>query len=117
MERRREPRAEPDFLTLVKRQERGKLKLYIGSAAGTGKTYRMINEAHDLRRRGVDAIIAFVETHKRADTEAQLRDIEIIPRQKIEYRGVTLEEMDIDAVIGRRPQVAVVDELAHTNVP
>lgn len=117
MERRNHPRTDPDFLALVKRQERGKLKLYIGSAAGTGKTYRMINEAHDLRRRGVDAAIAFVETHTRADTEAQLRDIEIVPRQKIEYRGVTLEEMDVGAVIARRPQVAVVDELAHTNVP
>jgi two-component system sensor histidine kinase KdpD len=117
MERRRTPRAESDFLTLVKRQERGKLKLYIGSAAGTGKTYRMINEAHDLRHRGIDVVIAFVETHKRVDTEAQLRDMELVPRQKIEYRGVTLEEMDVDAVIARRPQVAVVDELAHTNVP
>ncbi|MDB4888323.1 MAG: sensor protein [Gemmatimonadetes bacterium] len=117
VERRRESRSDPDFLALVKRQERGKLKLYIGSAAGTGKTYRMINEAHELRRRGVDVAIAFVETHRRADTEAQLRDIEVVPRLKIEYRGVTLEEMDVDAVISRHPQVAVVDELAHTNVP
>ena len=117
MERRSAPRPEPDFLTLVKRQERGKLKLYIGSAAGTGKTYRMINEAHDLRGRGIDVVIGFVETHNRVDTMAQLRDIEIVPRQKIEYRGVTLEEMDVDGVITRRPQVAVVDELAHSNVP
>jgi two-component system sensor histidine kinase KdpD len=117
VERRHSPRPDPDFLALVKRQERGKLKLYIGSAAGTGKTYRMINEANDLRVRGIDVVIAFVETHKRVDTEAQLRDMEVVPRQKIEYRGVTLEEMDVDAVIARRPQVAVVDELAHTNVP
>ena len=107
----------PDFLALVKRLDRGKLKLYIGSAAGVGKTYRMINEAHDLRSRDTDVVIGFVETHKRSDTEAQLRDMEIIPRQRIEYRGVTLEEMDVDAVIARRPQVAVVDELAHSNVP
>ena len=107
----------PDFLALVKRRDRGKLKLYIGSAAGVGKTYRMINEAHDLRRRDTDVVIGFVETHKRADTDAQLRDMEVIPRQRIEYRGVTLEEMDVDAVIARHPQVVVVDELAHSNVP
>ncbi len=110
-------RPDPDFLALVKRQERGRLKLYIGSAAGTGKTYRMINEAHDLRGRDIDVVIGFVETHGRIDTEAQLRDIEIVPRQRIEYRGVTLAEMDVDAVVARRPQVAVVDELAHSNVP
>ena len=107
----------PDFLALVKRRARGKLKLYIGSAAGVGKTYRMINEAHDLRVRETDVVIGFVETHKRVDTEAQLRDMEVIPRQRIEYRGVTLEEMNVDAVIARHPQVAVVDELAHSNVP
>ena len=107
----------PDFLALVKRRDRGKLKLYIGSAAGVGKTYRMINEAHDLRRRDTDVVIGFVETHKRVDTDAQLRDLEVIPRQRIEYRGVTLEEMDVDAVIARHPQVVVVDELAHSNVP
>jgi two-component system sensor histidine kinase KdpD len=106
-----------DFHSLVKRRERGKLKLYIGSAAGVGKTYRMINEAHDLRSRDTDVVIGFVETHNRVDTEAQLRDMEIVPRLRIEYRGVVLEEMDVDAVIARRPQVAVVDELAHSNVP
>ena len=119
-ERRAAARTGPaasDFLELVKRQERGRLKLYIGSAAGVGKTYRMINEAHDLRRRGIDVVIGFVETHGRADTQAQLRDIEVVPRQRIEYRGVVLEEMDTDAIIRRHPQVAVVDELAHSNVP
>ncbi|MEO8562862.1 MAG: universal stress protein [bacterium] len=99
------------------RRERGTLKLYIGSAAGTGKTYRMITEAHELRRRGIDVVIAFVETHGRVETEAQLADIEIVPRRQIAYRGVTLEEMDVDAVIARRPRIAVVDELAHSNVP
>jgi len=108
---------EPDFLELVTRRERGKLKLYIGSAAGVGKTFRMLNEAHDLRRRGIDVVIGFIETHGRADTAAQVRDIEVISRQQIQYRGVTLEEMDVDAIVARGPQVAVVDELAHTNVP
>ncbi|HEY2065194.1 MAG TPA: universal stress protein [Gemmatimonadaceae bacterium] len=106
-----------DFLELLKQRERGKLKLYVGSAAGTGKTYRMLQEAHDLRRRGVDVVVGFVETHGRAETAAQVKDLEVIPRQKIEYRGVTLEDMDVDAVIARKPQVAIVDELAHSNVP
>ncbi|HEY4307543.1 MAG TPA: universal stress protein [Gemmatimonadaceae bacterium] len=120
-DRRREPRDTPigtsEFLELVKRRERGKLKVYIGSAAGVGKTYRMLNEAHDLRRRGIDVVIGFIETHGRVDTEAQRRDLEVIARQQIEYRNVTLEEMDIDGVVARAPQVAIVDELAHTNVP
>ena len=108
---------QPSFLELVRQRERGKLKLYIGSAAGTGKTFRMLQEAHDLRRRGVDVVVGFVETHGRADTEAQIGDLEVVVRNRIAYRGVTLEEMDVDAVITRRPQVAIVDELAHTNVP
>jgi two-component system sensor histidine kinase KdpD len=108
---------ESEFLTLVQQRERGKLKVYIGSAAGTGKSYRMLNEAHDLRRRGIDVVVGFIETHKRAETEAQIRDLEVIPRKKIEYRGVTLEEMDVDAIVARRPQVAIIDEFAHTNVP
>ena len=116
-ERRSATRNEPDFVQIVKQQERGKLKLYIGSAAGVGKSYRMINEAHDLRRRGIDVVIGFVETHGREDTVAQLRDIEVMPRKKIEYRGVVLEELDIEGVIARKPQVVVVDELAHSNVP
>jgi two-component system sensor histidine kinase KdpD len=116
-QRRRQPRTEPDFLTLVKQQERGKLKLYIGSAAGTGKTYRMLQEGNDLRRRGMDVVVGFVETHGRAETQAQVKDLEIVPRKQIEYRGVTLEEMDVDAVVARHPQIAIVDELAHSNVP
>ena len=109
--------AETAFADLLQTRERGKLKLYIGSAAGTGKTYRMLNEAHLLRHRGVDIVVAFVETHGRAETEAQIKDLEVVPRKKLTYRGVTLEEMDTDAVVARRPQVAIVDELAHTNVP
>ncbi len=105
------------FLEVLTPRERGKLKLYIGSFAGVGKTYRMLTEAHDLRRRGVDVVVGFVESHGRAETEAQIGDLEVVPRRRIEYRGVSLEEMDVDAVIARRPEVAVVDELAHTNVP
>jgi two-component system sensor histidine kinase KdpD len=116
-DRRRSSRSERDFLDLVTRRERGKLKLYIGSAAGVGKTYRMINEAHDLKRRGIDVVIGFVETHGREETHSQLRDLEVVPRLKIEYRGVTLEEMDLEGIVGRNPQVAIVDELAHSNVP
>lgn len=109
--------AEPSFADLLQTRERGKLKVYVGSAAGTGKTFRMLNEAHQLRQRGVDVVIGYVETHGRVETDAQIRDLETIPRKRIEYRGVTLEEMDVAAVIARRPQVAIVDELAHTNVP
>jgi two-component system sensor histidine kinase KdpD len=108
---------EQSFADLLQTRERGKLKLYVGSAAGTGKTFRMLNEAHQLRQRGVDVVVGYVETHGRAETEAQIGDLEIVPRKRIEYRGVTLEEMDVAAVIARRPQVAIVDELAHTNVP
>ncbi|MGV3708870.1 MAG: sensor protein KdpD [Gemmatimonas sp.] len=106
-----------DFLSLLSQRDRGKLKLYIGSAAGVGKSYRMLVEAHELRARGVDVVGAYVETHGRADTVAQIRDLELVPRKRIVYREVMLEEMDLDAVIQRSPQVALVDELAHTNVP
>jgi two-component system, OmpR family, sensor histidine kinase KdpD len=105
------------FLALVKQRERGKLKLYIGSAAGVGKTYRMLQEAHDLRRRSLDVVIGYVEAHGRAETLALIGDLEQVPRTRVPYRGVEVEEMDVDAIIARRPQVAIVDELAHTNVP
>jgi len=114
------PRSHDDsasFLALVKQRERGKLKLYFGSAAGVGKTYRMLQEAHELRRRGIDVVVGFVETHGRAETVEQVKDLEIVPRRKIEYRAVVLEDMDVDAIIARHPQVAIVDELAHSNVP
>src|SRR5665213_1065980 len=106
-----------DFLKLVRQRPRGRLKVYIGSAAGVGKTYRMLNEAFSLRRRGVDVVVGFVETHGRAETAAQTADLEIIPRRRAEYRGATLEEMDLDAIIARHPDVVIVDELAHSNVP
>ncbi len=106
-----------NFFEIVRRRERGKLRVYMGSAAGTGKTFRMLQQAHDLRRRGVDVVVGFVETHRRAETLAQLRDLPIVPRRSIPYRNVALEEMDLEAIVARRPQVALVDELAHTNVP
>lgn len=105
------------FLEILRRRERGKLKVYVGSAAGTGKTFRMLQEAHDLRRRGVDVVVGFVESHGRVETEAQVGALEVVPRRRIAYRNVSLEEMDLDAIVARRPQVVIVDELAHTNVP
>ncbi len=112
----RRPTAQ-DFLELVERGKRGRLKLYIGFAAGVGKTWRMLEEAHALKQRGVDVVGAFIETHGRAETAALIRDLEVVPRHKQEYRGVTVEEMDLDAVLARRPAVAIVDEIPHTNVP
>src|SRR5262245_37101690 len=106
-----------DFLALLSRTERGRLKLYIGFAAGVGKTYRMLEETQALHKRGVDIALAFIETHGRADTQALVGDLPQVPRRKVQYRGVTVEEMDLDAVLARKPKIAVVDELAHTNVP
>src|SRR2546426_3600519 len=106
-----------DFLELVERARRGRLKLYVGFAAGVGKTYRMLQEGHDLRRRGVDVVIAFIEPHGRPETSALIEGLEVVPRRRIEYRGVVVEEMDLDAVLLRRPTVAVVDEIPHTNAP
>jgi len=106
-----------DFLELLERARKGRLKVYIGFAAGVGKTYRMLEEAHALARRGVDVVVGFVETHGRADTAALLEGLEVVPRRAFEYRGLRVEEMDVDAVLARRPQVVLVDEIAHTNVP
>src|SRR6059058_658882 len=106
-----------DFLELVERAKRGRLKLYVGFAAGVGKTYRMLQEAHALRRRGVDVVVAFVEPHGRAETLDLVGGLEVVPRKRVDYRGVPVEEMDLAAVLARRPQVAVVDEIPHTNVP
>src|SRR5437773_12488926 len=93
------------FLTLIQRQQRGRLKIYLGFAPGVGKTYEMLQEAHRLKRQGVDIVVGVVETHGRADTVAMAADLEQVPQRKIAYRGVTLHEMDVDAVIARRPQV------------
>ncbi len=105
------------LLARVQAQERARLRVYIGAAPGVGKTYVMLRDANALRQRGVDVVIAFVETYGRTETEAQIGDLDIVPRRRLPYRGVVLEEMDLDAVLARRPAVAVVDELAHTNVP
>ncbi len=110
-------RSPQDFLELVERAKRGRLKLYIGFAAGVGKTWRMLEEAHALKQRGVDVVGAFVEPHGRPETAALVRDLEVVPRRKVEYRGVVVEDMDLDAVLARRPAVAIVDEIPHTNVP
>ena len=106
-----------DFLELVERAKRGRLKVYIGSAAGVGKTYQMLEEAHALQKRGVDVVLAFIEPHGRLDTASLIEGLEVIPRRRVEYRSVAVEEMDLDDVLKRRPQVAIVDELAHTNAP
>lgn len=111
------PRRPEDFLELVERSKRGRLKVYLGFAAGVGKTYRMLQEGHDLKKRGVDIVVGFVEPHGRAETVALVEGLEHVPRRNVEYRGVVVEEMDLDAVLARRPNVAIVDEVAHTNVP
>jgi two-component system sensor histidine kinase KdpD len=105
------------FLRLVQQKRRGTLKVYLGLAAGVGKTYRMLQEAHDLHTHGVDVLLGYVETHGRAGTVAQLRQVPLLPRKQVFDKGRALEEMDLDAIEQRRPQVVVVDELAHTNVP
>jgi two-component system sensor histidine kinase KdpD len=105
------------LLARIQEDERAKLRVYIGAAPGVGKTYQMLEDAHLLRKQGVDIVVGFVEPHGRADTEVMVGDLEVIPPRRIEYRGVTLEEMDVDAVVARRPQIVIVDELAHTNAP
>jgi two-component system, OmpR family, sensor histidine kinase KdpD len=106
-----------DFLELLERSKRGRLKLYIGFAAGVGKTWRMLEEAHALKRRGVDVVGGLIETHGRAETAALIGDLEVVPRRAVEYRGVVVEEMDLEAILRRAPEVVVVDEIPHTNVP
>jgi two-component system sensor histidine kinase KdpD len=96
---------------------RGQLRIYLGAAAGVGKTYAMLSEGHRRAERGADVVVAFAEPHGRPQTEALVDGLEIVPRKKLTYRGSTFEEMDVDAVIARKPQIALVDELAHTNVP
>ena len=99
------------------RPERGRLRIYLGMAPGVGKTFKMLEEAHRRHDRGTDAVVGFVETYGRRHTAALLDGLEIVPRTRIEYRGVVVEEMDAQAIIDRHPAVALVDELAHTNVP
>lgn len=96
---------------------RGTLRIYLGAAPGVGKTYAMLNEGRRLKAEGRDVVVGFVETHGRAETEAQVGDLEIVPLLQVPYRGITVEEMDTEAIIARRPEIALIDELAHTNVP
>lgn len=109
-------RSPESLLKMLQDNQRAKLRVYIGAAAGVGKTYQMLDDAHQLKEQGIDVVAAAVETHGRPETEEQIKDLEIIPPAKIEYRGNTFEEMDLQAVIDRHPAVAVVDELAHTNI-
>lgn len=106
-----------NFLRLIKRSKRGKLKIYLGYAAGVGKTCQMLREAHRLTEDGIDVVVGIVETHKRKETEELVNGLEIIKRSETEYKGIVLEEMDTDAIIARKPAVVLVDELAHTNIP
>ncbi|MVO88408.1 histidine kinase, partial [Streptomyces sp. p1417] len=96
---------------------RGRLRIYLGAAPGVGKTYAMLSEAHRRTERGTDCVVAFVEHHDRPRTEVLLHGVEPVPRRELTYRGAVFTEMDVDAVLQRAPAVAVVDELAHTNVP
>jgi two-component system, OmpR family, sensor histidine kinase KdpD len=112
------PRTSPEsFLKLIEKSRRGKLKLYIGHAAGVGKTYQMLEDAHLLKGRGGDVVVGYVETHGRVETQAKIGDLEVIPRRKISYKGKDFEEMDLPAILNRKPEIVLVDELAHTNVP
>jgi len=113
-------RPDPDaLLKEIQKEERrqGTLKLFLGYSPGVGKTYSMLLEAHVLKRRGVDVVVGLVETHARSETEELLEGLEVIPRKRGEYRGIILEEMDLDTLLARKPAVALVDELAHTNAP
>src|ERR1700750_2561501 len=119
---RRDPdqRPSPDALLETARREQsgaGRLKIFLGAAPGVGTTYEMLQSAHARMRAGVDVVVGVVETHGRAETEALLHGFEIIPRRRLDYRDQVLEEMDLDALIARRPEIALVDELAHTNAP
>ncbi|HWC31245.1 MAG TPA: sensor histidine kinase KdpD, partial [Dehalococcoidia bacterium] len=117
-------RPDPDaILARIQREEReqqktgrGHLRIYLGAFPGVGKTFAMLNEAHRRQRYGEDVVVGFAETHGRRSTQAELEGLDVLPRKRIDYRGVVVEELDVDAVLERRPQVCLVDELAHTNV-
>lgn len=116
----REIEARPNaevLLAKLEQAQHARLRIYIGAAPGVGKTYQMLEDALLLRQQGYDVVVGFVETYGRAGTEAKIGDLEVVPRKKIEYRSVILEEMDVDGIIARKPEICLVDELAHTNVP
>src|SRR5512136_2591664 len=115
-------RPDPDLLLASvtseeQQQARGKLKIFLGYVAGVGKTYAMLEAAHQRKNEGLDVVIGYVETHGRAETEALVSGLEVLPRSRLTYRGIELTEMDIDALLQRHPRLALVDELAHTNAP
>jgi two-component system sensor histidine kinase KdpD len=117
-----EKRPNPDaLLKRVQAEEsrglEGKLKVFFGANPGVGKTYAMLEAAHEQRRDGIDVVIGVVETHGRAETEALVQGLELVPRKAIEYRGTVLQEFDLDAALARRPNIILIDELAHTNAP
>jgi two-component system sensor histidine kinase KdpD len=98
-------------------QARGRLKIFFGASAGVGKTYAMLEAAHERRAEGIDVLAGYVETHRRAETEALLEGLDVLPRRQVEYRGTLLEEFDLDAALARRPTLILIDELAHSNAP
>ena len=105
------------FLRKIRRSQRGRLKIYLGYSAGVGKTYQMLQEGHRLKNDGIDVVIGLLETHGRADIARLAQGLEVVPRRAQEYHGIAVEEMNVEAVLARKPQVALIDELAHTNVP
>jgi two-component system, OmpR family, sensor histidine kinase KdpD len=116
----RDQRPSPEALLEAARREEsraGKLKIFVGAAPGVGKTYEMLQSAHARRRDGYDVVVGVVETHGRRETEALLEGLEVLPRRPVAYKGRSLDEMDLDGVLARRPQIVLVDELAHTNAP
>ncbi|EUJ23818.1 osmosensitive K channel His kinase sensor [Listeria grandensis FSL F6-0971] len=106
-----------EILAEIERLKKGKLKIYIGSAPGVGKTYRMLIEAQDMKKEGLDVVVGLVETHNREETKNMIGDLEIIPLKSIPYKGSTFHDLDVDAIIRRNPDVVLIDELAHTNIP
>lgn len=105
------------FLQLIRKAQHGRLKIYLGYGPGVGKTYQMLQEGHRLKADGIDVVVGLVETHGRPETAKLIEGLEVIPRRRVEYHGITIEEMDVDAILARKPQVVLVDELAHTNAP
>jgi len=105
------------FLQMIRRSQRGRLKVYLGYCAGVGKTYQMLQEGHRLKNEGIDVVVGLLETHGRSDISHLARGLEVVPRRRQDYHGIAVDEMDTDSVLARKPQVALIDELAHTNVP
>lgn len=106
-----------ELLQKIEKMKKGRLKIYIGAALGVGKTFHMLRDAHDYKQKGIDIVIGVVETHSRLETEGEIKDIEIIPKKTLIYKGKELEELDVEAVLVRNPDVVIIDELAHNNVP